>query len=677
MPERPILLYLPWFDNWTHRMQMSKNQLRGSSRWGWALLLLAVLTAVFLRFWQLGEMPPGLYHDEAYNGLDAVTVLTDGPSLFFEANNGREPAYILLTSLAVSALGQTALAVRLAAAVVGSLTVLAVYLLADCWFGRKVGLLSAWMWAITLWPVHLSRIGLRAITLVPLLALTFWLGTLAFRKQKTGLWLLAGLVYGLSFYTYLAVRFTPVLLGLLFLYLLWRGYGRQLWPGLGWFVLGTGFSLLPFTVLFIQDPSLILGRTGQVSILNADINGGDLLGALLRQIGLGLGMFIWRGDTILRHNPAGRPVFDWLMAIPFLIGLGWCGLNWKRPSAMAVLLWVGIMLWPTILAEDTPHFLRAVGVLPAALLLPAIGLAWLWEWARLAKWLRQGLVLVLVAGSLLLTMRDYVNYSDQAEVAYLFETAVTDLAESINQESGETAVYVDEERFWQKYATLRFLVPEEHVSLFRPENGLDIDITKSFSVYTWPFEAQDFVPHVVAPPALVTVETGSLAKGDLEAEAYPLYLRYAVEPAPNLPKMATLGDQFSLYQVDITETERGTIFVDLIWGIESLQANTDSSFIPHPSSFPTVFVHVVGTDGLMAQDDALPTAGQWLADWWQPGLLLRDRHEIVLPDGDLTHDYKLQIGLYDATTQIRLPVVDEAGISLGDAFSWPDHGASE
>ncbi len=46
-----------------------------SPKLGWALLLLVLATAVFLRFWQLGDWPPGLYRDEAYNGLDALRVL--------------------------------------------------------------------------------------------------------------------------------------------------------------------------------------------------------------------------------------------------------------------------------------------------------------------------------------------------------------------------------------------------------------------------------------------------------------------------------------------------------------------------------------------------------------------------------------------------------------------------
>ena len=73
----------------------------GPSRWGWALLLLAVVLAVGLRLYRLGEWPPGPYRDEAYNGLDALSVLRGDHALFFPANNGREPIYIYLVALAV------------------------------------------------------------------------------------------------------------------------------------------------------------------------------------------------------------------------------------------------------------------------------------------------------------------------------------------------------------------------------------------------------------------------------------------------------------------------------------------------------------------------------------------------------------------------------------------------
>ncbi len=413
-------------------MQTTHKNSRSPSKFGWALLLLALGTAVFLRVYNLANWPPGLYRDEAFNGLDALRVLDGEFDLFFAANNGREPLYIWLTALSVALFGRTVLAVRLAAAVVGSLTTWLVYKLGRVWFGWRVGLLAAWLWAITLWPVHLSRIGLRTILLPAALALTFWLGTEAYRRQIAGWWLAAGVAYGLGFYTYLAIRFTPLLLLALGAFLLWRGRRDWLRRGAGWFVLGTAVTLLPLTLFYLQNPDLLLGRTGQVSILNPAINGGDLWGTLWRQIGQALGLFFWEGDIILRHNPAGRPFFDWLIAVPFLLGLGWCLKNWRKPAATAVLLWSGVMLGVTILAEDAPHFLRAVGILPGAIFLPALGLAGLWRWQRWPQKVGGGIVTLLVLGSLFVTARDYVNYNEQPETALLFEAAAVVLADSLS-----------------------------------------------------------------------------------------------------------------------------------------------------------------------------------------------------------------------------------------------------
>ena len=441
------------------------KQLTGSPKMGWALLLLALLTAVLFRFYGLGELPPGLYRDEAFNGLDAQAVLNGELALFFPANNGREPLYIYLTTLFVGLFGPSTLAVRLGAAVTGVVTTLLVYLLAREWFTQRIGLLSAWLWAVTLWAVHLSRIGFRPILLTPFLTLAFWLGTLAYRRGGRWLWLLAGLAYGVTFYTYLASRFTPLLLAVIaatLLLLRRRAAWKRLWPDGLWFLLGTAVVLLPFALLTSQQPEIILGRTGQVSILNPDINGGDLWGTLTQQALAALGMFIRQGDTILRHNPAGRPVFDILMVIPFLLGVLYCIRHWRQMPALTLLLWVLVMLGPTILAEDTPHFLRASGVLPAVVILPAIGLSQIWDWRP--DWSRLVVILLLIA-SLAITAYDYINYGRDPETAYLFEDAARTLAERVNDEGLGTAVFIDE-RFWSGWPSIPFLVTNQAVDRF-------------------------------------------------------------------------------------------------------------------------------------------------------------------------------------------------------------------
>lgn len=641
---------------------MNTQKERGPSRRGWALLLLAILVGALLRLWQPGDLPPGFYRDEAFNGLDALRVLNGGHALFFSANNGREPAYIYLTAVAITLFGRSVVAVRIGAAVVGAATTGVTYLLGKSWFNRRVGLLAAWLWAITLWPVHLSRIGLRPILLPFVLGAAFWLAALAYRRQERWLWLLAGAAYGAGFYTYLAVRFTPLLLLALVAYLWWRERER-IWPGVLWFGVGTAVLLLPWLLLFWQQPELIVGRTGQVSILNPAINGGDLWGTLVRSIGRALGMFIWRGDTILRHNPVGRPVFDWLMALPFLVGVIWCLRHRRKPAAAALLLWVGVMLGPTILAEDTPHFLRAVGVLPAVLLLPAIGLAQVWTWSRLPVWLRRGGVLLLLAGSLLLTGRDYLAYSQDEAVALLFEAAALDLAQQIEQEGAETAVYLDR-WFWDPasqrgWPSIPFLVDVDALYLYRPEFGVPPAAPgQPVTVYGWPFGSLDFMATFLQPPARVSVAEGPPARGDLEPESYPLYVRYHVVPGA-VPEetAARFGDRLWLRSVAAAVDEQ-TLHVDLQWETETAVSRRW-----------VAFVHVLGPDGLVAQSDRPPAYGHWLPQWWQPGIVVQDARTLALPVPFDPAQHQIVVGLYDPATAERLPVFTPDGRPVGD--SWP------
>ncbi|MCA9933531.1 MAG: glycosyltransferase family 39 protein [Anaerolineales bacterium] len=642
-----------------------------SPKFRWALLLLVMGTAVLFRFYQLDNWPPGLYRDEAFNGLDALNVLDGQHALFFPANNGREPAYIYLTAGAIVLFGRSATAVRLAAALVGSLTALATYLLAKEWFGQRVGLLSAALWAITLWPVHLSRVGLRPILLAPLLALTFWLGTRAYRSQfprRRWLWLAAGILYGAAYYTYLAVRFTPLLLILLAIYDLRakrhtaalaidarRTPFTAYWSLLTdyfFFALGTAVTLSPFALLVWRQPDILLGRTGQVSVLNTAVNGGNLFGTLLRQTGAALGMFIGHGDTILRHNPAGRPVFDWFMAVPFLIGLGWCLWHWRRRTAVTLLLWVGVMLGPTILAADTPHFLRASGILPAVVIFPAIGLVQLADWLR-RRWLGAALVGLLLLGSTAVTIRDYAQYSQDPDTGYLFEAAARTLAERINQDGLNTTFFVDE-RYWS-WPSVPFLITNPNTVRFAPKDGLPTPLPLPAHLFVWPYADTEFVADALPPSALVEVADGPLARGDLEAEAYPLYTSYRVLPAQPLPTLAVFGETLRLQDAGAFLYD-GAMQVDLIWRAETAVAQP-----------LTAFVHLVGPDGLIAQDDAPPGSGNWPTTWWQPGLQLHEQRTIPLPDGfDPTEAYLL-VGLYDAS-QIRLPVIDGNGRAAGDSW---------
>jgi len=638
--------------------------------------------AAALRFWRLGEIPPGLYRDEAFNGLDALRVLAGQHALFFPANNGREPAYIYLTALAVAGLGQTVLAIRITAAIVGTLTTLIFYRLAASWFGWRAGLLAAWLWAVTFWAVHLNRIGLRAVLFVAALPLAFWLGTEAYRRQRPLWWAVAGLAYALCFYTYLAARFTPLLLvGLLLFLVIQPAQRKRLWPGVIWFAGAALIGVLPLLVTLTQEPGGLLGRSQQVSIFNPAINGGDLLGTLWRQLWTALGLTIWRGDTIWRHNLPGRPALDLLMALPLLIGLGFALRNWRRPAMFALPLWLLIMLGPTILAEDAPHFLRAAGVLPPLLILSALGLSNLRDWPKLPSVLRErwsparerqwrtGVIVLLCLATFALTLRDYFFiYGKQEEPAYFFEAAARELAEQINSEPAQTAVYLDN-RYWNGDSpAVEFLTaPDRQPIVYESPDGptcaqAETGCALPLTIYAWPYTSLDFIPRAAGSPAEISVQTGALARGDLETEAYPYYVRYHAVPVETLAEpVADFGGALQLVTATAEVAAGERLQVELLWTADqSLERQLK------------VFVHLIDRDGrIVAQSDAFPAAGRWPNSWWQPGLYLREQHTLALGAPYAGDNYEILIGVYDAVTGERLPAFDGRGDLIGDAWPLP------
>ena len=127
---------------------------------GNGIVVLLLLLGAGLRLVGWGDVPPGLYHDEAYNGLDALKVLQGHFPLYFAANNGREPLFLYLIAASVGVLGRSPLAVRLPSFFVGFLTLAATYDLTRVLFNRRVARWAprCWRW---LWHIHLRRMGFR------------------------------------------------------------------------------------------------------------------------------------------------------------------------------------------------------------------------------------------------------------------------------------------------------------------------------------------------------------------------------------------------------------------------------------------------------------------------------------------------------------------------------------
>ncbi len=632
----------------------------------WFLLMAVVVLAAMLRLYALDRLPSGLYHDEAYNGLDALNVIHGQHPIFFEANNGREPVFIYLVALSVSLLGRSPLAIRLVAALLGILTVPATYWMVRQFLGRQEALLAALVTATTFWHLNLSRVGFRAVSLPLFTAL--WLGFFVrgLHGQRRGDWALAGVFLGLSFYTYLAARFAPLILLVLVVYWLAR---RQSIPWRGLLLLGICACIVasPLLIYAFRHLDTFLERSAQVSIFNPDINQGNLAGTALRQVLKTLGMFNWRGDFIPRHNLPYRPVFDLPMGLLFLLGLLICLSRAARQQEYALLLisWA-VMLLPTVLAEGAPHFLRAVGVLPILFVFPAVGFRSVWQAVsnRSSRWFA-AMVLVLLAGfSLYMTVNDYfVRHVRSEAVYYNFETGAVELAAEINSFLGGTGwrpgtehsstpslhrhLYL-EERLWRDWAGLRYLVPDtDSLTLLGPAISHPVS-TDEVRVVVWPYGDYQASLAVLPRNRLISVWEGPSERGDLEKDPRLLCLTYEARPAEGVPSNVQ------------AHFERGIELVGYEWG-----------WYPHTGSLLrlfwragaeldqdySVFVHLMHNGQQVDQSDSYPAHGYYATHLWQPGDIVADEHLLtaLVPP---RKGYSLAVGLYLLPTLERLQVLD-------------------
>lgn len=588
--------------------------------------------AVLLRFAALGDAPPGLYQDEAVNGLDALRVLEGHTPLYFEANNGREPLYTYLAALSTGLFGSSAFALRLPAALLGVLAVPATYALGRVWFDRRVGLLAAAALAVMLWHVHLSHLAFRAVALPLFTALALAAGTHGLRRGKRWALVMGGACYGLAFYTYLPARFTPIALALIgFCALAWhREMLRAHWRGLVLMAATAAVVVAPLGVLTLQDPGLVFGRSGQVAVWS--LHGGDLPGTLARHTLAALGMFGVQGDTIARHNPPGRPVFDLLMAAAWLVGVVLLLAQFRRNlSAPAVVIWLGVMLLPTILAEDAPHFLRAVGVLPVVVLPAAYALS------RVRP---RGVAFVVLTVALSWTIYDYFGvYLPAQETSLAFDHAATALAADIN--SSERAVV--DWRIWERYPAVEYLTADHpDVQVYydegRPAPVVDLPVLLA----AWPYEPQSRLIRLLpAHPVSLRVSVGPQAIYDPDAPAFHLYVAYRAAAEP-------VGEPVVVFEngMDLISA-RCTPSLTLYWRARE-----------RPPAAYTALIHAV--DGTAY--DAPPGTWAYPTGQWRPGDILVQ----TVPADKLCsrNPSALTLGLYNGSTGARLPVlvVDEPAI---------------
>src|SRR5579859_7168284 len=168
------------------------------------LLVLILVFGAAMRLWNLAGIPEGVWYDEAQNGIVANRILTDAsyrpvyigdltqlPALFF---------YYIAAFIAI--VGPNILAVRLASASLGILTIPLIYLLGKELYGARIGLIAAGLLALDRTHINFSRFGMNGITAPFFLVLTLYFVIRALRTGQTRYFVGVGVTLGLGLYSY-------------------------------------------------------------------------------------------------------------------------------------------------------------------------------------------------------------------------------------------------------------------------------------------------------------------------------------------------------------------------------------------------------------------------------------------------------------------------------------------
>lgn len=656
------------------------------------IVILITVVAAVLRLVAIDRWPPGLYHDEAFNGLDALGVLRGHLPIFFEANNGREPLFIYLQAISVALFGRSPGALRIVSALVGTFTVPAVYLAGRVLQSRRVGLLAAALAATTVWAVNLSRVGFRAVTLPLVAALALALMWRGLRYRCPWSMLGAGALFGLSLYTYLAARFgvLTLLFFIIYIALFHRG---MLWPR-GWALLIAAALLVaaPLGLYFAAHWEGTLGRAGQVSIASPSIHGGRPWLTLARHMVATAGLFFVRGDFIPRHNVPLRPVYDPLMGAAFVLGVSLCLRHARRdPACGLLLIWLGTFLLPTVLAEGAPHMLRASGVLPVLFVFPAIGLAAVWDELapRLGSALAPAAIIVTLILSGALSMARYARHLQSAATYYNMEAGATQLAAEINRHlgmgwpgHGVTAppdatplagrtVWLDS-RLWRDWENVRYLVPESAALHILPEDGTlpPLPAGDDLLVAMWAYGDTGALWPALPPGRVITVHQGAHERGDLDAEARLLYITVRSRMPDATWQATTLAD--SIQPVGATWADGITLEG---YGLQPVPADDTPALrvtLRWRAAGPTaadynVFTHVICADRLIGQSDGPPAAGYYPTGRWREGDIVEEERLAPLSEAYDPATCRVVVGLYRWETLERLAIVDGAGLAVADS----------
>jgi hypothetical protein len=397
-----------------------------------ALLLLGLFAlAACFRLYHAGQVPVGLAGIDEADIWDRALKYVNGLRLTYDPDHGAGadgiiPLYMIM--VCIKGFGSSILAFRSADILCGILMTGLFYRLAKDSLGHWAGLAAGFLWAVSIWPVTVTRANYYMAETLLMVSATMLLLVLALKKGGAWRFALAGLLWAFCFNVYPAARVMLAIIPCLYV-LLWmfkRGPRSRLVASSAPLLLGFGTGLAPL-LWWLRDERpqsmnlyfAALSSAQEGGILSSPTLAGKFaqtLSRVISQIPENLSMIVQRPRWNLapHYFPLQYPIIHpWLFALAVL-GAAMALARFRNAFYSFLLYWWWIGLLPALASgPSSSSDRRAIMVLPPTLLLAAVGADTLARWARavvgktrMAAW---GLVL---GGLCILSMYGLRSWSD-------------------------------------------------------------------------------------------------------------------------------------------------------------------------------------------------------------------------------------------------------------------------
>jgi hypothetical protein len=520
--------------------------------------------------------------------------------------------------------------------------------------------------------------------------------------SRPGYWYLAlfGLIIGATLYTYIPARVLWVIFPMFLGYVaLWH---RPLFRGISiptLAALSLGLLLaVPLFVYLRANP----GAEQRLAMLDAPLQAlmqGDISLILTRAWQFASGLIVpGQGDDFLAYTIPGRPVFDPLTGVLFLVGLGLCLRRWWEPACAFSLIWFLIGISPSLVTGAAASTTRSIAALPVVFLFPAKAVAAGVRWAGEHWGTRESsLVATAFAGLVLVTGTSsavdyFVSWGESPHTRAAYQHTLVETAAYLDthSESGLVGIstlqpnaphdpYVFEVSLDRNDLSLRWfdarralvLPVDPHAWLItpssaplappfaelpglRPHERVDVrpdDLDPYFVIYEW-------------QPRLGLAALRRRMQDSLVSSSPEAVISRNGQAGEDVPSDLGLPVNFGCtlqllgYELSTPAVAPGaTVQLITLW-----QATDPEQFRPGDladvGSEPVLFVHALDSTGtLVAQEDRLD-APAWD---WREGDVIAQSHRIVLPSDLPQGLLNLEVGVYRRGDLTRLPVfVDDS-----------------